>query len=51
MHTQNPFLDEVAKLTPQITNGLVRDLLMTLMFVIAMFGLVDVVQKPKTATA
>ena len=42
-----------AKLTPQITNGLVRDLLMTLMLVIGLFGLVDVFQggKAKAATA
>jgi len=40
-----------AKLTPQITNGLVRDLLMTLMLVIGLFGLVDVVQGGKTKPA
>ena len=35
-------------LTPQITNGLVRDLLMTLMVGHRrMFGVVDVVQKPE----
>ncbi|HET9160316.1 MAG TPA: MFS transporter, partial [Caulobacteraceae bacterium] len=37
------------KLNPQITNGLVRDLLMGLMLVIGIFGLVDVAQKPKPA--
>jgi MFS family permease len=40
-----------AKLTPQITNGLVRDLLMILMLVIGIFGLIDVVQAPKAKAA
>ena len=40
-----------AKLTPVITNGLVRDLLMSLMLVIGIFGLIDVFQKPKAVTA
>lgn len=40
-----------AKLTPQITNGLVRDLLMVLMLVIGLFGVADVVSKPKASAA
>jgi hypothetical protein len=40
-----------AKLTPQITNGLVRDLLMTLLLVVGSFGLVDVFAKPKAPAA
>ena len=37
------------ELKPAIINGLVRDLLMTLMAVVAVMGVMDVVAKPKTA--
>lgn len=40
-----------AALTPQITNGLVRDLLMALMAVVAVFGVSDLIAKPKAAAA
>jgi MFS family permease len=40
-----------AKLSPVITNGLVRDLLMSLMLVIGIFGLIDVVQGGKKTEA
>lgn len=40
-----------APLTPQITNGLVRVLLMSLMLVIGCFGLSDMMSKPKAKAA
>jgi MFS family permease len=40
-----------AKLAPQITNGLVRDLLMVMMLVVGLFGVADLVSKPKASTA
>jgi MFS family permease len=38
-------------LSPMITNGLVRDLLMTLLAVVALSGVLDVIRKPKAAAA
>jgi MFS family permease len=39
------------KLGPQIINGLVRDLLMALMLVVGLFGIADLIAKPKATGA